>query len=290
MQESLQKLKERIRKQIPNLTESQKVIANYIVENTQKFALSSIREIEEELKTSKSTIVRLAQVLGYDGFQELKNTFLKKIRTDLDPVNRYKVYLSSTDSESNYLETIAQESLENINSTLQVIDDSQYKKAVKLIEKAEYVYTLGHGISAYLADLTSHLLNSVAIKSTKLRYGGITFAEEIVNISNKDLIIALTFPEYSDETIEACAYANKKGIKIIAITDKMTNEIIQYSNVHLQALAESQISASSIISPVMLLYSLCAQVGYDLKNKTLETIDSIADIRKEHHHSKEKNK
>ncbi len=290
MQESLQKLKERIRSQIPNLTESQKVIANYIVENTQKFALSSIREIEEELKTSKSTIVRLAQVLGYDGFQELKNTFLKKIRTDLDPVNRYKIYLSSTDSESNYLETIAQESLENINSTLQVIDDSQYKKAVKLIEKAEYVYTLGHGISAYLADLTSHLLNSVAIKSTKLRYGGITFAEEIVNISQKDLIIALTFPEYSDETIEACAYAHKKGIKIIAITDKMTNEIIQYSNVHLQALAESQLSASSIISPVMLLYSLCAQVGYDLKNKTLETIDSIASIRKEHAHSKEKNK
>ncbi|MGD8782237.1 MAG: MurR/RpiR family transcriptional regulator [Ignavibacteria bacterium] len=290
MQEDLQKLKERIRSQIPNLTESQKLIANYIVENTQKFALSSIREIEEELNTSKSTIVRLAQVLGYNGFQELKYTFLKKIRTDLDPVNRYKLYLSSTETESNYLETIAHESLENINATLQVIDQSQYKKAVKLIESSEYVYTLGHGISAYLADLTSHLLNSVAIKSTKLRYGGITFAEEIVNIGKKDLIIALTFPEYSDETIEACSYAHKKGIKIIAITDKMTNEIIQYSDVHLQALAESQLSSSSIISPMMLLYSLCAQIGYDLKNKTLKTIDSIAHVRKEHLHGKEKTK
>ncbi len=38
MQQDLDELKKRIRIQIPHLTESQKVIANYIVENTEKFA------------------------------------------------------------------------------------------------------------------------------------------------------------------------------------------------------------------------------------------------------------
>lgn len=282
MQQSLDELKKRIRIQIPNLTESQKVIANFIVENTEKFALSSIRELEIELNTSKSTIVRLAQQLGYNGFQELKYTFLDIIRTELDPMNKYKFYLSNSKIESDHLEYVSHQSVANINSTLQLLDNTQFNNAVKLIEKSEYVYTLGHGISSYLADLSSHLLNSVSIKSTKLRYGGITFAEEIVNLNKKDIILAFTFPEYSEETVEACRYAHEKGVRIIAVTDKMTNEIIQFSEVHLLAVAESHLSSSSIISPLMLLYSLCSQIGFDLRRKTIKTIDSISHVRKEH--------
>ena len=289
MQQDLDELKRRIRIQIPNLTETQKIIANFIVENTERFALSSIREIEKELNTSKSTIVRLAQQLGYNGFQELKSTFLNIIRSELDPMNRYKFYLSSSEIESDHLEYISHQSVANINSTLQILDNTQYNNAVKLLEKSDYVYTLGHGISSYLADLSSHLLNSVSIKSTKLRYGGITFAEEIVNLKKKDLILAFTFPEYSDETIEACRYAHEKGVKIIAVTDKMTNEIIQYSEVQLLAVAESHLSSSSIISPIMILYSLCSQIGFDLRRKTIKTIDSITHVRKEHIRLKNKN-
>ena len=282
MQQDLLELKERIRKKIPNLTESQKVIANYIVENTQKFALSSIREIEQELNTSKSTIVRLAQILGYSGFQELKSTFLKNIRTELDPMNRYELYLAESDSKSDFLETIARESVENINQTLQLIDKAQFTKAVKLIEKSEYVYTLGFGISSYLADITSHLLNRISVKSSKLRYGGLTFTEQIVNLSKKDVIIAFSFPEYSDETVEACRYAQEKGIKIISITDKLTSKIVQFSDVHLQTIVESQLSSNSYTSVLIVLYSLFAQVGYELKNRTIETIESIKHVRKEH--------
>ena len=282
MQQDLRELKERIRVKIPHLTEAQKTIANYIVENTQKFALSSIREIEEELKTSKSTIVRLAQILGYKGFQELKNTFLQNIRSDLDPMNRYELYLSNKTSKSDFLETVAHESVDNINQTLQLIDKSQFAKAAKIIEKSDYVYTLGFGISSYLADITSHLLNRVSVKSSKLRYGGLTFTEQIVNLGKKDVIIAFSFPEYSDETVEACRYAHEKGIKIIAITDKLTSKIVQFSDVHLQTIVESQLSSNSYTSVLIVLYSLFAQVGYELKNRTIETIESIKHVRKEH--------
>lgn len=287
MQQDIQDLKERIRKKIPFLTESQKVVANYIVENTQKFALSSIRELEQELNTSKSTIVRLAQILGYKGFQELKSNFLKKIRTDLDPMNRYELYLTDTESQSDFLETIAHESVENINQTLKLIDRSQFSKAVKLIEKSDYVYTLGLGISTYLADITSHLLNKISVKSTKLRYGGLTFTEQIVNLSPKDVIIAFSFPEYSQETVEACCYAKEKGIKIIAVTDKLTSKIVPFSDVILQTSVESQLSSNSYVSVLIVLYSLFAQAGYELKNRTIETIESIKHVRKEHSGKKE---
>jgi len=266
MEQDLQELKKRIVAKIPNLTESQKVIANYIVDNTQTFALSSIRELEKELNTSKSTIVRLAQVLGYKGFQDLKSTFLKNIRVGLEQVNQQNIAITDHENNSSYLEAIAYESVKNIHSTLQLIDRSQFGQAVKLIKKSEYVYTLGHGISTYLADIASHLLIRISKKSSRLRYGGVSFIEQIGNLSKEDILIAISFPPYAEETIEACKNARNEGVKIIAITDKMTSPILSYGDVYLQTMVENQHSLNSYMPALIVLDSLFTQVENDLKN------------------------
>lgn len=287
MQDNMRDLKKRIKSKIPHLTESQKVIANYLVEKPQKFALSSVRELEKELNKSKSTIVRLAQALGYNGFHELKSEFLKKIRHNLEPIHRYKAFLSEANEKSDalkphYLHLIADETVNNIQSTLYLIDMEQYRKAIELIENANHVYTIGLGISNYLAGIASYLFTRVSIKSTFLAYGGITFAEQIINFSKDDLIFAFSFPPYSKETIEAACYAHEKKIKVIAVSDKVTNKIVHYSDVFLQVEVESMTISNSIMAVLVLLYSITAQIGHDLKSKTLETIEAIEHVRKEH--------
>lgn len=282
MQNNLKKLKQRIKFKIPNLTESQKIVANYIVENPQKFALCSIRELEKELNTSKSTIVRLAQALGYDGFHELKSAFLKNIRRELDPIHRYKTFLSEPGEDSNFLNLIAEETVNNINSSILLIDNEQYAKAIDLIKNANYVYTIGLGISTYLAEIASYLFNRVSIKSVFMRYGGLTFAEQIVNLSKDDLILAFSFPPYSEETIQAVSYAQERQIKVITVTDKATNKIVPYSDVVLQVPVDSITISNSMMTVLMLLYSITAQIGHEFKHRTLEAIESIEHVRKEH--------
>lgn len=282
MQDNLKKLKQKIKIKIPDLTDSQKVVANYIVENPQKFALCSIRELEKELNTSKSTIVRLAQALGYDGFHNLKSAFLKSIRHQLDPINRYKTFLSEHNEESDYLESIVEETINNMNSTLLLVDREQYKKAVDLIKNSGHLYTIGLGISTYLAEIASYLFNRVSIKATSMSYEGLSFTEQIVNLSKEDVILVFSFPTYSEETIQAACYAQEKQIKVISITDKATSKIIQYSDIVLQAVVESNTVANSVMSILVLLYSMSAQIGQKLRGKTLETIEGIEHVRKEH--------
>ncbi|MFQ6115523.1 MAG: MurR/RpiR family transcriptional regulator [bacterium] len=282
MQRNIRELKERMKYKIPHLTESQKIVANYIVENPQKFALSSIRELEKELKTSKSTIVRLAQTLGYDGFYELKSAFVDILRHELDPINRYKTFLSEPAGELNYLKVIADETVNNIHETLLLVDNEQYNNAVNLIENADHVYTIGLGMSTYLAEIASYLFNRVSVNSNFMTYKGLTFAEQIINLPKEDVIFAFSFPPYSEETIQAACYAQEKGLKVIAVTDKVTSKIVQYSDVVLQVVVESVTISNSIMSVLVLLYSLIAQIGHDLKNKTLETIEAIEHVRKEH--------
>ncbi len=282
IQDDLNELKKRIKDKIPYLSESQKMIANYVVENPQKFAISSIRELEKELKTSKSTIVRLAQTLGYEGFHELKSTFLMSIRHNLDPLPRYKTYLSENVPNTNFLHVMAKETKENVDTTLRLIEDRQYTKAVKIIEAANHVYTAGLGISTYLAEIAAYLFNRVSINSNYLGYGGLNFVEQIINLSKNDIILAFSFPPYSEETIDAVSYAKEKNIKVISITDKATSRIIQYSDIYLLVVVDSITVSNSILSALLVLYSITEQIGYDLKSKTLETIKSIEHVRKEH--------
>jgi DNA-binding MurR/RpiR family transcriptional regulator len=282
MQDNLNDVKKRIKSKLANLTKSQKTIADYIVENPQKFALCSVRELEKELRVSKSTIVRLAQVLGYDGFYELKSEFLEEIRNNLGPIRRYKTFLSEPHEKLNFIKLIADETINNIQKTLQLIDDAQYKNALDLIKKANHVYVIGVGISSCLAEMATYLFNRVSINSSFMSYGALKFTEQIVNISKNDLIFAFTFPPYSKETIEAARYAKEKAIKVISITDKVTSDIVQYSDVFIQISVESITISNSIMSVLVLLYSMIAQLGDELKNKTLKTIEAIEHVRREH--------
>ncbi|MFQ5769555.1 MAG: MurR/RpiR family transcriptional regulator [bacterium] len=282
MHKNVQDLKKRIKYKSPHLTESQKVIANYIVKNPQKFALSSIRELEKELNISKSTIVRSARALGYDGFYELKVAFLKDIRQDLEPIHRYKKFLSNSTEELNFIKLIADETVNNIHETLHLLDQEQYRKAVNLLENANHVYTVGLGVSTYLAEIASYIFTRVSIKSNFMTCGGVTFAEQIINLSKDDVIFAFSFPPYSKETIEAARYAQERELKVIALTDKLTSEIVQYSDVSLQVAVESITISNSIMAILVLLYSIVAQIGHEQKNKTLETIEAIEHVRKEH--------
>ena len=280
MEKIINTLKNLILDNISDLTQSQKIIADYIIANPQKFALSSIREIEQELNISKTTIVRFTQRLGYKGFYELKTEFLKQIRNDLDPINRYKAFLNEPSTEQDFLESISRETYANIQSTLKLIDRDQYTRAIHLLKNADHVYTIGLGTSHFLAEIASYLFNRVSIKSDCMTNDGLTFVEKLINVGKKDVILTFAFPVYSEDTIQAAAYAHKKNIKVITITDKITSEIMPFTDAAIQVKTDSSTISNSMISVLLVLYAMVSQLGLELKNKTLQTIDSITYVRK----------
>jgi len=282
MEDIIDDLKKRIKFNLQGMTKSQKTIANYIVENPRRFALHSVRELETELKLSKSTIVRLVQALGYAGFYELKSEILKSLRENFGPILRYKKFLSKPNENMDFIRLIADETVNNIHNTLHLVDNSQYERVVDLLKKANLVYTIGFGISHCLSEISAYLFSRISINSHCMTYGQLKFTEQIINISKKDVIFAFSFPPYSIETIEAARYAKERSIKVISITDKATSEILNYSDAFLQVSVESMTISNSIMSVLVLLYSIITQLSYEKKDKTLKIIKALEHVRKEH--------
>ncbi len=276
------KIKRLITENINQLSKKQKKIANYIIENPQSFALKSVRELEEELAISKSTIVRLAQTLGYSGLLEMKRDAKSYISSQLDPLERYETILTEENDHNNYLDIISNEVILNIKKTQQFIDYKQFEKFIDIIEDAKYVHTLGAGISFYLAEIAAYLLNRVSVKAYPFSRGGAPFPEQIVNFNRDDVLFVFYFPAYVKEVRETVIYAKERGLKVVAITDKVTNQAVSLADEFLQVSVESCTISNSISSIIALLYSIIGHIGQEKKQETLEQLQSVKHIRKKH--------
>lgn len=282
MNEHIQFIKARIKESLSKLSDNQKIIANYIIENPEIIALSSIRDLESTLGTSKTTIVRLTQALGYSGFQELKGELLSAMRRELDPIHRFKSRLNHNDVGEDGIAQIADQTMRNINTSLELFNQEDFNKALAMIKKAKTIHTMGVAISSHLAEITAYLFKRVTLDARAMTYGAMNFSEQIINMSDQDLIIAFSFPPYSDPTIKAAEYAREKDLNLIAVTDKPTSQIVAYSDLFFQVAVHGDTMANSIMAPLVLIYAMAAQIGLQLKQQTIRTIESIEHVRKKH--------
>ena len=57
-----------------NLTKTEKVIADYILDNINNIGLSTVTDISLKLGVSDTSIIRFIRLLGFAGFADFKNT------------------------------------------------------------------------------------------------------------------------------------------------------------------------------------------------------------------------
>ncbi|MFQ5632254.1 MAG: MurR/RpiR family transcriptional regulator, partial [bacterium] len=167
--------------------------------------------------------------------------------------------------------------------TLSLMDSEQYWKAIKLLKNATHVHTMGLGISTYIAEIAAYLLKKIGIKSSAMCYGGFTFMQSIIDMPARDVILAFSFPPYSMDMIHAAAFAHKKGLKVIAVTNKVTSKIVQYSAVYLQIVVESTTVYNSMSTILTLLNALITDLADKLKLRSLKAIETAEVAEKDIH-------
>ena len=90
--------------------------------------------------------------------------------------------------------------------------------------------------------------NVILVESTQMEP-----FEQLMNITEDDTLIAITFPRYSRKTIETIKLIRDKNCKIISITDSDTSPLNRYSDVSLIAYTSMTSFIDSLVSPLSLV-------------------------------------
>jgi len=276
---SVNKLSRKIKDNYNSFTKTEKKIADYFLENRNSVAFQSIHEFAKKLKVGTGSVMRFASKMGYDGFASLKKDLTELIREDLTPLDKFKLLLEQPNPTPNTIEQIARNEVKNINSLLNNFDEEKFKKIVNILLKAENIFTMGLGLSTHLANLTSYMLRRIGIKSFALNKLGITFSDQLVPVSKKDVLIAYSFPKYSKETINAAKYFYENKAKVIGVTNKLTAPVVEFSTEYMLVKTNSEYIAGSIGAVSVFIYALVNDLAIKDKQRAKNAIDDIISKR-----------
>ena len=66
-----------------NLSENQLIVADYIMNNTEKVMFMNVQEIAKQTNVSVASIVRFSQRIGFDGFTHLSNNLAEDFQNQI---------------------------------------------------------------------------------------------------------------------------------------------------------------------------------------------------------------
>ena len=267
----------------PNFSKGQKKIANFIIAHTDKAAFMTAARLGSAVGVSESTVVRFAYGLGYSGYPELSAALRQVIRTQLTSVQRMEVTRDRIGS-GNILDEVLSGDMEKIKRTLEETSHEDFENAAAAIADARKIYVIGDRSASALARFAHYYLN-LMFENVKLvtTTSSSELFEQIMRIGSEDVVIGISFPRYSNMTIQAFSFAARSGAKIVAVTDGPNSPLAKDATYLLSARSDMNSFVDSLVAPLSLLNALLVQVGTLKQDDVVSTFQRLEDIWDEYH-------
>ena len=260
------------------LSKSHKKLVAYITENYDKAAFMTASKLGEKVGVSESTVVRFATEMGFKGYPELQKELQQMIKSKLTAVQRMEVS-STLIGEQDAIKKVLNGDIELIRDTLEQISTEEFSQAVKTINNARKIYILGVRSSASLASFLYFYLNPVFENVVLIdTSSGSEMFEQMFRISEEDVCVAISFPRYSKQTINALRFINDRGTKIIAITDSSDSPIAEFADNILVAKSDMVSVVDSLVAPLSLINALIVAVTFSRRDEVYNNFNKLESI------------
>ena len=267
-----------IAERLPQFSKGQKQIAAYILEHYDKAAYMTAAKLGGLVGVSESTVVRFATELGFEGYPELQKSLQELIRTKLTALQRIEI-ANDRIGKSDLLETVLMSDVDKIKRTLDEIDRDSFNRAVDALISAKTIYVIGMRSSSSIASFLSFYLNLIFphVRLVRTTSGSEIF-EQILRISDDDVIIGISFPRYSKRIINALEYAKSQSAHVIALTDGMASPIAPLADDLLLAKSDMASFVDSLVAPLSIVNALIAAIGLKKHAELAKTFERLENI------------
>jgi DNA-binding MurR/RpiR family transcriptional regulator len=265
----------RIAAAMPTLTPIHRRMGDYVLANLFRAATMRIDELASVVGASVATANRFARALGFDGYPQFREALVRGFEATLAPVERLRSAQESLAAGDDLVDASLEQAANNLHATRTAIDRAAADAAVEAIIAARRVFVLGYGASAFLAGLMEHGLMPYHdnVQSLALIGGPSHAARRLFASNGGDLVIAIAFPRYVDDTIELARRAASRGARVLALTDGPRSPLAQFANLSLFIRADRRLAANADSAVLAVIEALCDAVAYRAKRSVKAAAD-----------------
>ena len=267
---------------LTDFSKGQRVIARYILDNYDKAAFMTASRLGEAVGVSESTVVRFAAELGYRGYPGMKKALQEIVRNRLTAVERIESAENTVDTQD-VLKAVLRADVSNLQATLDEIDQASFNAAVDLICSARRIYIIGMRTSTTLAKFFWFYLNLLRENVFVIQDTAASEAyEQMLRIQEGDLVIGISFPRYSQRTVDAVKFAAGRGAGTLGITDVKSSPLSELTGVCLYAKSEMVSFLDSLVAPMGLLNALIVAIGLRNREQAFQNFRMREEIWADH--------
>lgn len=261
------------------LSRQEKKIADFIIRSQSAILVFTGKELSTQTGVSEATTVRFAQHLGFRGFQQMRSQMIEEFKELTLPQDRFKL-VSRGKNPVSTINRVAELEVQNINDTIKQMDPQQLREFINRLRMSRYVYIIGLGISSVMAKLAAYLFNQAGILAFACQKEEHSFIERLINLDRKDAVLALSYPLYSKETIDALKFCFQRDVSCLAITDKPTAPAVQWTHAHLIVRSDNLFFTNAAASMAMMLNALSTELAFFNKDKVTDNSNRIFEAAK----------
>ncbi|MBT3239155.1 MAG: MurR/RpiR family transcriptional regulator [Rhodospirillaceae bacterium] len=233
--ESFDQLRMRFHEQYEDLSPQLKKIAQFALDDPNRFALEKVVDLSAEMGVQPSALIRFAKSFGYSGFSDLQRVFKLRL-IEGAPSFRERIYGkheqmegAARDNPASLLRDFAEASNQSLSWLEEDVTDEQLRQAVEIIHKSRNIYVIGQRRAFPVASYLSYGLTRLEYPCQLLDGVGGMAPQQAATMTGDDILIAVSYAEYAKEVVEIVKDVHIRGIPVLAITDNLSSPLATFS-------------------------------------------------------------
>jgi DNA-binding MurR/RpiR family transcriptional regulator len=225
---SLSDVETRMRTAYGSLSKSQQQVTEFLLTHGIDVVYLSAARIAKLVQVNRSTVVRTAQALGYEGFPDMQAALQAHFLSRLSSVERFQYgsrqlieeMHEPRDNGDSLLHRVVRSEIEHIENLLQAITSDNFEQVVDILASARRIYIVGLRASTPLAIHLAIPLRLILHNCTLITYNSADgLSDQLEALGEGDVLFAITYSRYARDTIRVMDYARSVGAKIVVLTD-----------------------------------------------------------------------
>ncbi len=254
---------DRVRQVYPQLTKSQKRLADYVLASYREAAFMTATNLAQALQLNEATVVRFAQRVGYKGYPGLVDEMRALVRDELQGRA-----VNEAPQAGGAFYGVLHAQVEALQRAETRLPPTLMRETLVLLRQAREVYVVGQGISSSLAQLLAELARFVGLKATVAAADALGLALSLADLDEHCAMVAVAAGPPSEETANALRYARERGARTLAFTWSLTSPVAQAADL-------AVLCAAPEVSPLTSVGVMAGLIDAVLQTLAAENVEGV---------------
>lgn len=233
--------------------------AAFLLDHPDEVAVLSMRKVADRAQVQPASLVRLAQQLGFPGWNEMRELFVARVRTRPEPLTNRARSLVAGNAKQSLAHDLLVAQQHNLDVTA-AQNERTLIEAARILRRARHVHVAGYrscyAVAFGLVYGYRFFRSSVSLLTGEAG----TLDMQLRAIDRDSATVVISFAPYSVEAVRVAETALEKGSKLVAITDSAVSPIALNADKLLIFSHESPSFFPSLVAATAIAESLVAHL------------------------------